>query len=187
MTYNEINRATNLKSSVLSGSAGSADSLDRLSSMSGSSRGSNKMLNMSDVDALVDMQERSKCKLYFMNNFSKFYFYSFVMQIQFFIYLGLQQAMSTPKNASAPKILWDNNFTSPIVPLEATSDSDLSSIDDYKSVKSTESSKTSLDGYMPKQQSKRMNYITGPADTKIKTNQKSSYTVVAPKPMAPVR
>ncbi|XP_050512724.1 uncharacterized protein LOC126888454 [Diabrotica virgifera virgifera] len=156
-TYNDVNRTSNsLKTSTLSGSAGSADSLDRLSSMSSSSRGSNKMLNMADVDAIVEMQERS-----------------------------LQQVMSTPKVATANKRLWENNFISPIT-AEHTSDSDLSSNDDYKSVRSSVSSKTSLDQYVPKQP-KSLGYLHGPAEIKIKTNQKSTYTSAAPKPVPVVR
>lgn len=42
-------------------SAGSADSLDRMSSLSNnSSRGSSRMLNMAEVDAIVERQEQSK-------------------------------------------------------------------------------------------------------------------------------
>lgn len=40
--------------------SGSSDSLDRLSNISGSSRGSTKVLNMADVDAIIEQQE--KCK-----------------------------------------------------------------------------------------------------------------------------
>lgn len=39
---------------------GSTDSLDHMSSLSNSSRGSNRMLNMAEVDAIVEEQERSK-------------------------------------------------------------------------------------------------------------------------------
>lgn len=46
-------------------SAGSADSLDRMSSLSNnSSRGSSRMLNMAEVDAIVERQEQSKIKLF---------------------------------------------------------------------------------------------------------------------------
>lgn len=41
-------------------SGGSCDSLDYVSSLSNSSKGSNKMLNMAEVDALVLQQEQSK-------------------------------------------------------------------------------------------------------------------------------
>lgn len=42
-------------------SGGSADSLDRMSSISNnSSRGSSRMLNMAEVDAIVERQEQSK-------------------------------------------------------------------------------------------------------------------------------
>ncbi|CAH1124634.1 unnamed protein product [Ceutorhynchus assimilis] len=40
-------------------SLGSADSLDRMSSLSSSSKGSNKVLSMEDVQVIVEMQERS--------------------------------------------------------------------------------------------------------------------------------
>ncbi|KAJ8984543.1 hypothetical protein NQ317_006829 [Molorchus minor] len=55
----ELNRTVNMKRSSLGCSTGSADSLDRMSSLSNSSRESNKMLNMADLDAIVQMQERS--------------------------------------------------------------------------------------------------------------------------------
>lgn len=157
--YEELNGSSNnLRTSTLSGSAGSADSLDRLSSMSSSSRGSNKMLNMADVDAIVEMQERS-----------------------------LQQVMSTPKISTASKKLWENNFISPITATETISDSDQSSNDDYKSVRSTISSKASLDQFVIKQQPKSLGYVAAPLDTTIKINQKGSYTTSAPKPMPVVR
>lgn len=41
-------------------SIGSADSLDRMSTLSSSSRGSNKMLNMEEVEAIAEKQEQSK-------------------------------------------------------------------------------------------------------------------------------
>lgn len=59
-TEEDLNRGINIKRSSLGCSTGSADSLDRMSSLSNSSRESNKMLNMADVDAIVEMQERSK-------------------------------------------------------------------------------------------------------------------------------
>lgn len=46
-------------------SLGSADSLDRMSSLSSSSKGSNKVLSLEDVEAIVEMQERSKYNLFF--------------------------------------------------------------------------------------------------------------------------
>lgn len=48
---------------------GSADSLDRMSSLSSSSKGSNKVMSLEDVEAIVEMQERSKCNLFFSNKF----------------------------------------------------------------------------------------------------------------------
>ncbi|XP_019874188.2 uncharacterized protein LOC109602289 isoform X2 [Aethina tumida] len=97
-------------------SIGSADSLDRMSSLSNcSSRGSNKMLNMADVDAIVEMQEKS-----------------------------LQQVMSTPKPNTGGKKLWEHNFISPIVANVHYSDSDTSSTEEYRSVKSS-ASKISLE------------------------------------------
>lgn len=59
-TEEDLNRGMNVKRSSLGCSTGSADSLDRMSSLSNSSRESNKMLNMAEVDAIVEMQERSK-------------------------------------------------------------------------------------------------------------------------------
>lgn len=56
-SYNYDMNSANLKRN----SAGSADSLDRMSSLSNtSSRGSSRMLNMSEVDAIVEQQEKSK-------------------------------------------------------------------------------------------------------------------------------
>lgn len=46
------------RDSSIGSSQGSIDSLDRISSISNSSRGSSRMLNMSEVDALVEMQEK---------------------------------------------------------------------------------------------------------------------------------
>lgn len=54
----EINKTVDIKRSSIS--TGSTDSLDRMSSMSNSSRGSNRILSMADVDAIVEMQEKSK-------------------------------------------------------------------------------------------------------------------------------
>lgn len=59
--FNEIqqlNKPADIKRSSIS--TGSTDSLDRMSNMSNSSRGSNRMLSVADVDAIVEMQERSK-------------------------------------------------------------------------------------------------------------------------------
>lgn len=91
-------------------SVGSSDSLDYLSSLSSGSRDSNKMLNMAEVDAIVLQQEQSL------------------------------HAMSTPKPTS--KIiskLWEHehSMVSP-VPMDRlnTSDSEQSSNDEYKTVKS---------------------------------------------------
>lgn len=54
----KLNKSVDIKRSSLS--IGSTDSLDRMSSRSNSSRGSNRMLSMADVDAIVEMQEKSK-------------------------------------------------------------------------------------------------------------------------------
>lgn len=57
LKMNETYNSANLKRN----SAGSADSLDRMSSLSNtSSRGSSRMLNMAEVDAIVERQEQSK-------------------------------------------------------------------------------------------------------------------------------
>lgn len=54
----QLNKTIDIKRSSIS--TGSSDSLDRMSNMSNSSRGSNRMLSVADVDAIVEMQERSK-------------------------------------------------------------------------------------------------------------------------------
>lgn len=54
----QVNKTVDIKRSSIS--TGSTDSLDRMSSVSNSSRGSNRMLSMADVDAIVEMQEKSK-------------------------------------------------------------------------------------------------------------------------------
>lgn len=68
----DSNHVTNLKRNSIAYSAGSTDSLD-YSSLSNSSKGSNKMLNMAEVDAIVLQQEQSKYYLrhfYVMNPFN---------------------------------------------------------------------------------------------------------------------
>ncbi|KAJ8946121.1 hypothetical protein NQ318_013171 [Aromia moschata] len=151
----DINRTINMKRRSLGCSTGSADSLDRMSSLSNSSRGSNKMLDMADVDAIVEMQERS-----------------------------LQQVMSTPKPNTGTKKLWENNFISPIISNERLSDSDMSSNDEYKSVKST-FSKVSLEEYDGKSV-KSLGYLGSNIDTKLKTAQRSAYTSAGQKPLQAV-
>lgn len=147
-----LNRGTNITRTSMGCSTGSADSLDRMSSLSNSSRESNKMLNMADVDAIVEMQERS-----------------------------LQQVMSTPKTVQGSKNLWENNFISPIIPNEPLSDSDVSSTDEYKSVKST-FSKASMENYISKPV-KSMGYLGGNIDTKLKNTHRSTYTLASQKPL----
>ncbi|XP_018580060.1 uncharacterized protein LOC108917781 isoform X2 [Anoplophora glabripennis] len=154
-TYTEednLNGEINIKRTSLGCSTGSADSLDRMSSLSNSSRESNKMLNMADLDAIVEMQERS-----------------------------LQQVMSTPKTIQGSKNLWENNFISPIIPNEPLSDSDVSSTDEYKSVKST-FSKASMENYIGKPV-KSMSYLGGNIDTKLKNTYRSTYTLSSQKPL----
>lgn len=53
-------RPDDKKDTSVDSSQGSVDSLDRISSLSSSSMGSNRILNMSEVDALIEMQERCK-------------------------------------------------------------------------------------------------------------------------------
>lgn len=61
LNKNDLNRTMNLKRDSVGYSGGSADSLDAMSSLSNtSSRGSNKMLNMAEVDAIVELQEQSE-------------------------------------------------------------------------------------------------------------------------------
>ncbi|KAJ8911459.1 hypothetical protein NQ315_013563 [Exocentrus adspersus] len=154
-TYTEednLNRGITIKRTSLGCSTGSADSLDRMSSLSNSSRGSNKMLNMADVDAIVEMQERS-----------------------------LRQVMSTPKINTGSKKLWENNFISPIISNEHFSDSDASSTDEYKSVKSTVS-RVSLENYVDKPV-KSLGHSRNNVDTKLRTSQRSTYTLPSQKPL----
>ncbi|KAF5302353.1 hypothetical protein FQA39_LY10392 [Lamprigera yunnana] len=109
----ELNPVMNLHRNSFENSADSTDSLDYLSSLSSSSRGSNKMLNMAEVDAIVLQQEQS-----------------------------LHQVMSTPKSCS--KImskLWENGISPiPIVDTEHVSDSDRSSNEEFRTVRSNVSS-----------------------------------------------
>ncbi|GJQ77280.1 hypothetical protein Trydic_g20704 [Trypoxylus dichotomus] len=87
---------------------GSTDSLDHMSSLSNSSRGSNRMLNMAEVDAIVEEQERSL------------------------------QVMSTPKPAKSMTKLFESHCISPIArQKEHVSDSDLSSTEDFLTVRSS--------------------------------------------------
>ncbi|XP_060532446.1 uncharacterized protein LOC132705690 [Cylas formicarius] len=146
----ELNRTVNIKRSSL----GSADSLDRMSSLSSSSKGSNKMLNMADIDAIVEMQERT-----------------------------LNQAMSTPKPNIGAKKIWENTLLSPIVrgTREHLSDSELSS-EEYKSVRSTLSSKTSIENY-PKHPTKSMGYLAEGTEIKQKTTGHTLYTLASQKPL----
>lgn len=66
LSNNELNRTMDLKRNSVGYSGGSADSLDAMSSLSNtSSRGSNKMLNMAEVDAIVELQEQSKLYITF--------------------------------------------------------------------------------------------------------------------------
>lgn len=143
----DLNRTVNKRSSI-GCSTGSADSLDRMSSISNSSRESNKILNMADVDAIVEKQEQSKFNILINENFIYINTFS----------TGLNQVMSTPKPNSGPKRFFENHFISPIVPLEPLSDSELSSNDDYRSVKSS-NSKISLENYTGK--TKSMGYLAG--------------------------
>nr|XP_023029059.1 uncharacterized protein LOC111517210 isoform X1 [Leptinotarsa decemlineata] len=150
---NSSNKSGNLKQSPLGCSIGSADSLDRMSSsMSSSSRGSNKMLNMAEVDAIVEMQERS-----------------------------LHQVMSTPKPNATKKKIWENNFISPIITTEQISDSEFSSNDDYKSVRSSVS-KTSLDNQSSKN-TKSLGNLVAPVVPKGKLSRRTSYTIADQKPL----
>lgn len=93
--------------------------------------------------------------------------------------------MSTPKvtnRPNSPKKLWENHFISPIVSIENMSDSDVSSNDDYKSTKSTYS-KGSIENYNTAKSRKTLASLGGPINTKIKTAQRSTYTVNAQKPL----
>lgn len=54
----QLNKTIETKHSSMS--TGSTDSLDRMSSVSNSSKGSNRMLSLADVDAIVEMQEKSE-------------------------------------------------------------------------------------------------------------------------------
>lgn len=77
LSYEDVDHRTALKRNSFGYSAGSADSLDRMSSLSnGSSKGSNRMLNMAEVDAIVEMQEQSEwffiCWLPFFQPFFSF-------------------------------------------------------------------------------------------------------------------
>ncbi|KAF5274301.1 hypothetical protein FQR65_LT04419 [Abscondita terminalis] len=113
-TYNELNQTINLRQSSLRHSSGSTDSLDYLSSLSSSSRDSNKILNMAEVDAIVLQQEQC-----------------------------LRQAVSTPKVTNKrDTTLWADGI-SPIVPCNKGDISDTdskSSNDEYRTVRSTVSS-----------------------------------------------
>lgn len=129
-SYNYDMNSANLKRN----SAGSADSLDRMSSLSNtSSRGSSRMLNMSEVDAIVEQQEKSKLfEIKYNGNKN--------------LCLGLQ-VMSTPKPASSyRKLCCDTLHLSPIGTTLERSDSDLSSSDDYVTGRTTFSPASSDSG-----------------------------------------
>lgn len=126
-----LTQAIDTKRNSVGHSAGSTDSLDYLSSLSSGSRDSNKMLNMAEVDAIVLQQEQSL------------------------------HAMSTPKPTS--KIiskLWEHSTISPVTASEKvhSSDSEPSSNDEYKTVKSnisesdSNSSGKSFENYVSKTQ-----------------------------------
>ncbi|KRT81815.1 hypothetical protein AMK59_6335 [Oryctes borbonicus] len=109
-TYNQdsIGSKVDVKRNSAGYVTGSTDSLDHMSSLSNSSRGSNRMLNMAEVDAIVEEQERSL------------------------------QMMSTPKPAKSMTKLFENHRISPIArQKEHVSDSDLSSTEDYLTVRSS--------------------------------------------------
>lgn len=132
--HNHLTQAIETKRNSVGHSAGSTDSLDYLSSLSSGSRDSNKMLNMAEVDAIVLQQEQSL------------------------------HAMSTPKPTS--KIiskLWEHSTISPVAASDGvhTSDSEPSSNDEYKTVKSNISvSDSNLSG---KSENKSFeNYVSKP-------------------------
>ncbi|KAJ8955290.1 hypothetical protein NQ314_006903 [Rhamnusium bicolor] len=165
-TYNEdnndLNRTVNMQRSSLGCPTGSADSLDRMSSLSNSSRESNKMLNMADVDAIVEMQERNIIQKY-------------LLKVTGAVYSKLCQHQNPTQDQ---KKLWENNFISPIISNEHLSDSDLSSNDEYKSVKSS----FSLENYNSKP-TKSLGYLGTNIDTKVKTNPRSTFTLASQKPL----
>lgn len=91
--------------------------------------------------------------------------------------------MSTPKvtnRPNSPKKLWENNFISPIVAMENISDSDLSSNDDYKSIKST-NSKGSVENFSKPR--KTLTNFGAPISTKLKSAQRSTYTLSSQTPL----
>ncbi|KAK4886798.1 hypothetical protein RN001_003069 [Aquatica leii] len=111
---NDLNQTITLKQNSFGLSAGSTDSLDYLSSLSSSSRDSNKMLNMAEVDALVLQQEQS-----------------------------LPRAMSTPKASNAVITrLWENGLSgvNAIKKGELSDTDSRSSNDEYQTVRSNVSS-----------------------------------------------
>lgn len=118
-------------------SIGSADSLDRMSTLSSSSKGSNKMLNMEEIEAIAEKQEQSL------------------------------QVMSTPKPNWSKKvfnrIMWEHSIISPIVTSEIQSDSGESS-DEYKSVKSS-FSKNSVESN-PVKQTRSLVSLQDPSDAR---------------------
>ncbi|KAL3266940.1 hypothetical protein HHI36_011090 [Cryptolaemus montrouzieri] len=118
-------------------SIGSADSLDRMSTLSSSSKGSNKMLNMEEVEAIAEKQEQSL------------------------------QVMSTPKpnwsNKVLNRIMWDHSVISPIITGDIQSDSGDSS-DEYKSVKSS-FSKNSVESN-PVKQTRSLVSLQEPSDAR---------------------
>ncbi|XP_044748292.1 uncharacterized protein LOC123309306 [Coccinella septempunctata] len=119
-------------------SIGSADSLDRMSTLSSSSKGSNKMLNMEEVEAIAEKQEQS-----------------------------LHNVMSTPKpnwsNKMFNRVMWEHSIISPIVTGDIQSDSGDSS-DEYKSVKSS-FSKISLESN-PVKQTRSLVSLQDPSDAR---------------------
>ncbi|KAK4886799.1 hypothetical protein RN001_003070 [Aquatica leii] len=112
--HNDLNQTVTLNQNSFGFSAGSTDSLDYLSSLSSSSRDSNKMLNMAEVDALVLQQEQS-----------------------------LPRAMSTPKATNVMITrLWENGLSgvSAMKRGELSDTDSRSSNEDYQTVRSNISS-----------------------------------------------
>lgn len=63
----QITTTIPFKEKMIDSPSGSVESLDRVSSLSNSSKGSSRILNMSEVDAIVEMQEQCNTILQIFN------------------------------------------------------------------------------------------------------------------------
>ncbi|XP_018334906.1 uncharacterized protein LOC108743807 [Agrilus planipennis] len=158
-----LGETINIKRDSVGPFGGSEDSLDQMSSLSSSSKGSNKMLNMADVDAIVQQQERSL------------------------------QDISTPKpNTRHIKELWDGDGISPITSLtqqrnQTASDSEIER-EDIGSGKSSTVKLTSVgsDTSLLSARNRQRNFVKNTSQQSPKrTSGRGDDFAVTPRPKFP--